>query len=125
MERCLRHRLQMSQFPVFACPEEPELAPFWAAGVARDGRNERNAPTEAVGSIIASGQEAKTEFLVRRPQPSRTGLREPLIISVRDPRWIGKAHQLRLVHRRRGVDYDEMRRDTCTAGALRCRTAGR
>jgi hypothetical protein len=45
--------------------EEAELGPSWVAGVARDGRNEREtAPREAVECIIDGGQEAKTEILV-------------------------------------------------------------
>ena len=34
--------LKMRHFQVFAYPEEPDLAPSCAAGVARDGKNERN-----------------------------------------------------------------------------------
>jgi hypothetical protein len=34
--------LEMRHFRVFPYPEEVELAPSWAAGVARDERNERN-----------------------------------------------------------------------------------
>ena len=30
---------QLRQFQVFTYPEEPELAPSWAAGVARDGKD--------------------------------------------------------------------------------------
>jgi hypothetical protein len=33
--------VEMRQFQVFTYPEEPELAPSWAAGVARDGKTER------------------------------------------------------------------------------------
>ena len=34
--------LGMRYFQAFAHLEEPEVAPSWAAGVARDGRNEKN-----------------------------------------------------------------------------------
>ena len=33
--------LEMRHFRVFTYPEEPELAPSWAAGVARSGKDER------------------------------------------------------------------------------------
>jgi len=33
---------ETGHFEVLAYSEEPELAPSWAAGVARDGKNERN-----------------------------------------------------------------------------------
>ena len=33
---------QLRPFRLLADPEEPELALSWAAGVARDGKNERN-----------------------------------------------------------------------------------
>jgi hypothetical protein len=42
MERCLRNRLKMRQFLVFPYPEEAALAPSWHAGVARDGKDNRN-----------------------------------------------------------------------------------
>jgi hypothetical protein len=32
--------LEMRHFQALTYPEEPELAPFWAAGIARDGQNE-------------------------------------------------------------------------------------
>jgi hypothetical protein len=55
----------MRRFQVLAFPKEPELAPSWAAGVARDGKKMgETAPTEAVGCMIDSGQKAKTEILV-------------------------------------------------------------
>jgi hypothetical protein len=43
---------------------EAELAPTWAAGVARDGNNKRTASTEAIGGgRMAGGQDAKSEIL--------------------------------------------------------------
>ena len=55
--------LEMRHFRVSPCPEEAELAPSWAAAVARDGNDEINAPTEAVECTIEGGEEAKTEIL--------------------------------------------------------------
>jgi hypothetical protein len=34
--------LEMRHFQAFAQPEEPGVAPLWAAGVAPGGRNEKN-----------------------------------------------------------------------------------
>jgi len=55
--------LEMRHFRVFTYPEEPELAPSGAAGVARDGNNKRTASTEAIARTIEGGQEAKSEIL--------------------------------------------------------------
>lgn len=55
--------LEMKPFLVFPYPEEAGLAHSWAAGVARDGKDKKTAPTEAVGCTIDGGQEAKTEIL--------------------------------------------------------------
>jgi hypothetical protein len=58
--------LEMRHFQALAHLEEPGVAASWAAGVARDGRNEKTpAPMEAVGGIIAGGQEAKKEILAK------------------------------------------------------------
>ena len=55
---------EIRQFRVLEYREEPEMAPSRSAEVARDERDmEKAAPMEAVGSIIDSGQEAKTEIL--------------------------------------------------------------
>ena len=51
--------LEVRHFRVSPYPEEPELAPCWAAGVARDGKMRETAPTEAVGCTIEGGREAK------------------------------------------------------------------
>jgi len=53
----------MGQFLVFPYPEPEEagLAPSWAAGVAGDGKDEKTAPTEAVGCIFA-GRAGKIEI---------------------------------------------------------------
>jgi hypothetical protein len=56
--------LEMRHFQVLTYPEEPELAPSRAAGVARDGTNERTAAIKAVGCTIDGSQEAKTEIPV-------------------------------------------------------------
>ncbi len=45
----------------FPYPEETELAPFsWAAGSLVDGKDQKTAPTEAVGCTIDAGQEPRT-----------------------------------------------------------------
>ena len=55
----------MRQFLVFPYPEEAGLAPSGAAGVARDGKDEKTAPTEAVGCILTDGREGKMGILVQ------------------------------------------------------------
>jgi hypothetical protein len=57
----------MRQFLGFPYPEEAGLAPSWPAGVARDGKDEKTAPTEAMGSILAGGREGEMEILARVP----------------------------------------------------------
>jgi hypothetical protein len=52
--------LEMRHFQVCPYPEEAELARCWAAGV---GRDEKKAPTEAVGCTIDADQDGKTEIL--------------------------------------------------------------
>jgi hypothetical protein len=47
----------------FPYPEEAGLAPLWAAGVAREGKDEKTTPTEAVLCILTAGREAKMEIL--------------------------------------------------------------
>jgi hypothetical protein len=54
----------MRHLQVFTYPEEPEVAPSWAAGVARDEKMRQTAPMKAVGFTIEDGQEAKMEILV-------------------------------------------------------------
>ena len=56
--------MKMRQFLVFPYPEEAGLAPSWAAGVVRDGKDEKTVPTEAVGCILPGGREGKMEILV-------------------------------------------------------------
>jgi hypothetical protein len=46
-------------------PEEPELAPSRAAGVARDKEMRETAPMGEVGSILEGSREAGTEVPVR------------------------------------------------------------
>jgi hypothetical protein len=47
----------------FPYPGEVGLAPLWAAGVAREGKDEKTTPTEAVLCILTAGREAKMEIL--------------------------------------------------------------
>ncbi len=56
--------MKKRQFLVFPYPEEAGLAPSWAAGVVRDGKDERMVPTEAVGCTVPGGWEGKMEILV-------------------------------------------------------------
>jgi hypothetical protein len=56
--------MKMRQFLVFPYPEEAGLAPSWAAGIVRDGNDEKIVPTEAVESMLAGGWEGKMEILV-------------------------------------------------------------
>jgi hypothetical protein len=55
----------MRQFLVFAYPEEAGLVHSWAARVAQDGKDEKTAPTEAVGCILTTGREGKMGILVQ------------------------------------------------------------
>ena len=57
--------MKMRQFLVFPYPEEVGLAPSWAAGVVRDGKDEKMVPTEAVGCMLAGGREGKMEILAK------------------------------------------------------------
>jgi hypothetical protein len=34
--------LEMRRFQVIGYPEQPDVAPFWAAALARDGKDEEN-----------------------------------------------------------------------------------
>jgi hypothetical protein len=54
--------LEMRQFQVLAYPEKPELAPSRAAGVARDGKDNRNGSNGGGWCTIGGGQEAKSEI---------------------------------------------------------------
>ena len=56
--------MKMRPFLGFPYPEEAGLAPLWASGVAWDGKDEKTAPTEAVGCILTAGREGKMEMLV-------------------------------------------------------------
>ena len=47
----------------FPYPEEAGLAPLWAAGLARGGKDEKTAPMEAVGCILAAGRADKMGIL--------------------------------------------------------------
>lgn len=51
--------LEMRHFQVFPYPDEPELAPSWPLERLGMGRMRQTAPMEAVGSIIATGQDGK------------------------------------------------------------------
>ena len=52
-------------------PEEADLAPSWAAGVVRDGKDENTVPTEEVGRMLAGGQEGKMEILAEDEQADK------------------------------------------------------
>src|SRR5450756_1533394 len=54
----------MRHFWDFRARARQSWSPSSAAGVARDGKDGKNAPTEAIGRIIDCGQEAKMEILV-------------------------------------------------------------
>jgi hypothetical protein len=54
----------MRQFLVFPYPEEAGLVPSWAARVARDGKDEKTAPTEAVGCILTASREQNMGILI-------------------------------------------------------------
>jgi hypothetical protein len=47
----------------FSYLEEAGLAPLWVAGVAREGKDEKTTPTEAVLCILTAGREGKMEIL--------------------------------------------------------------
>jgi len=53
--------LEMTHSRVFPYPEEADLAPSWAAGVARDRKNERNRSNEGGWVYTRSDQGAKRE----------------------------------------------------------------
>ena len=55
--------LEMRHFRVLTLPEEAEMAPSWAAGVAQDGKDIEEAPTEVAGCIIEGGQEPNMGIL--------------------------------------------------------------
>jgi hypothetical protein len=63
----------MRQFLVFPYPEEAGLAPSGAAGVARDGKDEKTAPMEAVGCILTAAREGKMGILVQLLDHSAEG----------------------------------------------------
>ena len=55
--------MKKRQFLVFPYPEEAGLVPSCASAVVQDGRDEKMAPTEAVGYILPGGWEGKMEIL--------------------------------------------------------------
>ncbi len=55
--------MKKRQFLVFPYPEEAGLAPSWASGVVRDGKDEKMVPTEAFGCILVGVREGKMEIL--------------------------------------------------------------
>lgn len=71
MERCPRDDLKRQQFLVFPDQEKTGLAPSCPAGVAPDRKDEKTAPTEARGSILARSLESKMEILVEHIWPRR------------------------------------------------------
>jgi hypothetical protein len=46
----------------FPSPGRGWAGPFWHAGVARDGKDEKTAPTEAIGRILLVDWKAKSWF---------------------------------------------------------------
>ena len=58
--------MKMRQFLVFPNPEVAGLAPAWAAGGVRDGKDEQMVPTEAIGYKLAGDSEVKMEILAKK-----------------------------------------------------------
>ena len=58
--------LEMRHFGVLPYPEEGELAHSWAPGGGRDAKDEKTAPTEVIGSILAGGWDGKNGILAER-----------------------------------------------------------
>jgi hypothetical protein len=58
----------MRHFQAFAHPEEPEVAPYWAAGVARDGENETHG-SDGTGWVYngysTGSQEGKPDLVAK------------------------------------------------------------
>jgi hypothetical protein len=57
--------LEMRRSQVFPYPEEPELAPSWAAGVARDGKNERNGSNGGGRMYMMAARRPKRKSWIR------------------------------------------------------------
>jgi hypothetical protein len=57
----------------FPYPEVAGLAPLWAAGVAREGKDEKTTPTVAVLCILTAGREGKMEILDKLYTEGRCG----------------------------------------------------
>ena len=66
--------LGMRHFWVFRARARQSWSPSSAAGVARDGKDGENAPTEAIGFIIDGGQEAKMEILTETAKTDPAGV---------------------------------------------------
>ena len=59
----------------FSCARKKAgLAPTWVAGVAREGTN-TTAPTEVIGCILDTGEDAKTEILGSMNEDQKRALR--------------------------------------------------
>jgi hypothetical protein len=56
--------LKMRHFRALVYPEA-ELAPLRAAGVGRDGKDEKTDPREAIGSILVVATKAKPKSWLR------------------------------------------------------------
>ncbi len=63
--------LELRHFPVFPYPEEAELAPSWAAELAREGKDEENGFSGGIGCRIDGVQDAKKEILDKREKSHR------------------------------------------------------
>ncbi len=61
--------LEIRHLPIFPYPDEPDLAPAWAASPLGIRRLGRTAPIMTVGCTIARGQEVKREILYTAPKP--------------------------------------------------------
>ena len=87
-------RFNTRHFQALAFPEEAELAPFWAAGIAREGTNERTALGDAAGCTLDRGQDGLPVFC---PSPlesmtrSEGTVRSSFNVSLRPPMRILRA----------------------------------
>jgi len=86
MQRCLEKSLKIRRFRAFPTPGKGRPGLSWAARVARGGKDEKNAPTEAVGCTIDGSREGKSGSPVDFIQ---TGISMRQGISGETPLWSG------------------------------------